>query len=427
MSTPNKISGKVLVSHPTGNANVSAVASALQAQDLLAAFYTCIVWRPESLAARLMPRPLRATFERRARLQLPPELVRTRPSRELLRNLILRAGKKDLIAAETHPLSIDGVYRDLDRYVARSLSHLKNLAAVYAYEDGALHHFRRAKELGLHRFYDLPIGYWRANRQISQEEAELKPEWKGTLNALADSDRKCALKDEELSLADTIVVPSTFVKNTLTLYPGQKHIVVNPFGVPANIAAPRPLTSRDQPLRVLYVGSLTQRKGIAYLFEAIQNANSANTGSANADSAVTLTVIGRKVGASTLLDQYCEKHRWIPSLPHAEILAEMRRHDVFVFPSLFEGLALVQGEALSQGLPVITTPNSGGTDILRDQIDGFIVPIRDPDAITQRLLQLHENRDLLKTMSDAALAGAAQLTWQASKDRTVALVHQALG
>jgi glycosyltransferase involved in cell wall biosynthesis len=202
------------------------------------------------------------------------------------------------------------------------------------------------------------------------------------------------------------------------MYPGgKKKIVVNPFGVPANISAPRDLTEPDQPLRVLYVGSLTQRKGIAYLFEAVEKAG----------KAVKLTVIGRKVGQSQALDRACDKHRWVASLPHSGILAEMRQHDVFVFPSLFEGLALVTGEAISQGLPVITTPNSGGTDILRDGVDGFIVPIRDPEAITTRLLQLHHNRALLKQMSDSAREQAVELDWRGYKDRIVLAIKDVLG
>jgi alpha-maltose-1-phosphate synthase len=409
--------GKVIVSHPTGNANVSAVVSALHEDELLAAFFTCIDWRPESRLAKAAPRVLRAIFERRARVQIPTELVRTRPFRELVRNLYIRAGKKHRIADSRHPYSIDGVYRDLDAYVAGSLSKFPNVRGVYAYEDGALRQFRQAHKSGIHCIYDLPIGYWRANRKISTEEAELQPEWKGTLNALADSDAKCALKDQELELADTVIVPSTFVKTTLELYPGKKKVFVNPFGVPASISGPREATNPDQPLRVLYVGSLTQRKGIAYLFEAIEKAG----------KALSLTVIGRKVGQSALLDKYCERHRWLSSLPHHEILAEMRRHDVFVFPSLFEGLALVQGEALSQGLPVITTPNSGGTDILRDGIDGFIVPIRDPEAITTRLLQLYGDRKLLRQMSESARERAAQLDWAACKARTVSAVREAIG
>ena len=407
----------VIVSHPTGNANVSAVVSALHEAELLTAFYTCIFWRPESALARLVPGALRVMLERRARMQLPAEFVRTRPARELIRNLLIRAGKKHLISAETNPFSIDGVYRDLDAYLAHSLHKYPSVRAVYAYEDGALHHFRKARELGIHRIYDLPIGYWRANRKISAEEAELQPAWKGTLNALSDSDAKCSLKDQELELADTVIVPSNFVRKTLEMYLGSaKKIIVNPFGVPAKISAPHQLTNRDQPLRVLYVGSLTQRKGISYLFDAVEKAG----------KAVTLTIIGRKVGQSSALDQKCEEYRWLPSLPHSEILAEMRQHDVFVFPSLFEGLALVIGEAISQGLPAITTPNSGGPDILRDGVDGFIVPIRDSDAITERLIQLSEDRALLKQMSDSALERAAQLDWRSCKDRTVMAVREAL-
>lgn len=408
--------GAVIVSHPTGNANVSAVVSALHEAELLAAYYTCIAWKPESALAKAFPAKLRATFERRARVRLPAGLIRTRPSRELVRNLLIRAGQKHMIASATNPFSIDGVYRDLDASVARELHKYSSVQAVYAYEDGARQQFNRARELGMHTIYDLPIGYWRANRKISAEEAELQPEWKGTLNALADSDAKCTLKDQELELADTVIVPSTFVKNTLELYPGEKKIIVNPFGVPASIAAPREGTSPAQPLRVLYVGSLTQRKGISYLFEAVEKAG----------KAVTLTVIGRKVGESQLLDKYCESCRWLSSLPHGEILAEMRGHDVFVFPSLFEGLALVIGEAISQGLPVITTVNSGGTDILRDGIDGFIVPIRDSGAITERLVKLHQDRGLLQQMSDSARDRAAQLDWIGYKDRTVATICDAL-
>ena len=235
--------GKVIVSHPTGNANVSAVVSALHEEELLAAFFTCIHWRPESLTARITPKSVRGIFERRARIHIPPKLVRTRPLRELVRNLYIRAGKKQRVADAIHPFSIDGVYRDLDAYVARSLSKYPEAKAVYAYEDGALYQFRKAHKLGIHCFYDLPIGYWRANRKISAEEGELQPAWKGTLNALGDSDAKCALKDQELELADTVVVPSTFVKNTLELYPGaQKKIVVNPFGVPANLSPARERT-----------------------------------------------------------------------------------------------------------------------------------------------------------------------------------------
>ena len=408
----------VLLSHPTGNANVAAVAAALDEHQLLSAFYTCIHWRADAPLARLVPGPLRRTLERRARVHLPPEQVFTRPFRELVRTGLIRAGRRNLVAAEDNFFSIDSVYRDLDRFVARRLSSHSGIRGVYAYEDGALHQFRAARARGIHCIYDLPIGYWRVNRAISEEEAERQPEWKGTLNSLADNAAKCARKDEEIALADTILVASSFTQSTLAAYPGKAaNVVVIPYGTPTLHSEPRRLTDRNQPLRVLFVGSLSQRKGISYLFDAVRQLA----------GSVELTIIGRKVGHSALLDQQCIHHRWIPSLPHGEILREMRNHDVFVFPSLFEGFGLVIGEALSQGLPVITTTNTGGPDILRDGVDSFIVPIRDADAIASRLTHLHEDRELLLRMSHAALAQAQTLTWSAYQQGVAAAVRVAIG
>ena len=68
---------------------------------------------------------------------------------------------------------------------------------------------------GRHCIYELPIGYWKSARNIFQEERELNPEWANTLPGLKDSDQKLRRKDEELELADSIVVASKFVETTL--------------------------------------------------------------------------------------------------------------------------------------------------------------------------------------------------------------------
>ena len=408
----------VILSHPTGNRNMAAVAAGLEQEDLLAACFTSVNWRADAALARLLPAGLRATLERRSRLGIPEAKIHTRPTRELVRNLLLRMGKTRLTRGEGQPFSVDAVYRDLDRHVARRLRRFPQAQAVYAYEDGAREQFRAARELGLRCIYDLPIGYWRASRAIAAEEVERRPEWAATMQALTDSAEKCARKDEELELADRVMVPSSFVQRTLELYPGgRKRVVVVPFGAPTSVAAPREVTDASAPLRVLFVGGLSQRKGIAELFEAVEMAG----------SAVTLTVVGRKsTGECPALNAACTRHSWIPTLPHAQVLEQMRRHDVFVFPSLFEGLALVQGEAISQGLPVITTPNSGGEDILRDGVDSFVVPVRSPAAIAEKLLLLAADRARLKQMSDAALERARELTWAAYQQRVVAAVRETI-
>ena len=408
----------VILSHPTGNAFMAAVAEELDQQDLLAACFTCVHWRADAPLGRLLPAGLRTTLERRSRLGIPEAKIHTRPTRELMRNLLQRLGKPRLTRGEGQPFSVDTIYRDLDRHVARRLRRFPQAQAVYAYEDGAREQFRAARQLGLRCIYDLPIGYWRASRAMAAEEAERRPEWAPTMQALTDSAEKCARKDEELELADLVMVPSSFVRRTLDLYPGgRKRVEVVPFGAPMNVAAPRVETDASAPLRVLFVGGLSQRKGIAELFDAVEMAG----------RAVTLTVVGRKsTDACPALNAACARHRWIPTLPHAQVLEQMRAHDVFVFPSLFEGLALVQGEAISQGLPVITTPNSGGEDILRDGVDSFVVPVRSPAAIAEKLLLLAADRTRLKQMSDAALERAHELTWAGYQQGVVAAVREAM-
>jgi glycosyltransferase involved in cell wall biosynthesis len=139
--------------------------------------------------------------------------------------------------------------------------------------------------------------------------------------------------------------------------------------------------------------------------------------------AVELTLVGRKAGGHCpALDRELSRHRWIPSLPREKILAEMRAHDVLVFPSLFEGFGLVVTEALSQGLPVITTSHTCGPDVLTEGEDGFIVPIRDPQAIAGKLELLHRDRERLAGMSEAARKKSEMLKWADYRRRIVEVV-----
>jgi glycosyltransferase involved in cell wall biosynthesis len=104
----------------------------------------------------------------------------------------------------------------------------------------------------------------------------------------------------------------------------------------------------------------------------------------------------------------------------------MSAHDVMVFPSLFEGFGLVILEAMSQGLPVITTPHTAGPDLIEDGKDGFIVPIRSAESIARRLDQLASDPALLAAMSDAARETAASLAWRRYHEALVSVIGQHL-
>ena len=392
----------LLLSHPTGNANVRAAALAFHRAGVLQEFHSCLCWNNRAFLVGLLPSALRLELERRSFPDLPLSIQHSHPWREAARLAAVKFGWHRLTRHQNGLFCIDRVIRSFDRRVAAALPRIPGLRAVYAYEDAALTTFSVAQHLGLTRIYELPIGYWKSARQIFAEEAELQPHWAPTLTGLRDSAFKLARKDAELDKADVVIVASQFVRQTLVNHRAcSVPIHVVPYGAPPPTIQPLRAPGSG-PLRVLFVGSLGQRKGLSYLLEAV----------AQLAGAVTLTLIGRPTSTSCApLTAALERHTAIPSLPHGAILQQMLQHDVLVFPSLFEGFGLVLTEALSQGLPVIATPHTAGPELIRDGVEGFIVPIRDSAAIAQRLAELAADRDRLAGMRLACLRRAAVISW----------------
>jgi len=306
--------------------------------------------------------------------------------------------------------SVDNTYRSLDQAVAKRILSGGYFTGVYAFEDGALQSFLAAKRSKALCFYDLPIGYWRAYREIMAEEAERQPDWASTLGGKDDPTWKLEQKDRELELADVIIVASTFTQRTLDLYPGGlgDKIISIPYGAPPP-SPTRSLTDRSRPLKVLYVGSLGQRKGISYLLDAVSRLG----------ESCQLTLLGRPVANNLSLERALGLHKWIPSAPHSEVLQIMRDHDVLVFPSLFEGFGMVILEAMSQGVAVIATENTVGPDVITDGIDGFLIPLRSSVAISETIMKLHDDRNLLLSISLAAQRRTEDFTWRQYEEEIV--------
>jgi alpha-maltose-1-phosphate synthase len=409
---------RILLIHPTGNANVRQAALALEQAGMLACFHTAIAWHPGSALERLLSPGLRAELGRRSFPGIPAARIHTHPWRELMRIIASRYGWNGLTRNETGRFSFDAVAWEMERKVAAQVRRGPAIDAVYAYDTCALAVLEAAQARGCRRIFDQPTGYYRAALQISDEERELKPEWASTISGIHDSAEKFARKDREIALADSIVVASSFTAETLKAYPGGISVPVHriPYGAPP-AGEPRRPTGRNEPLRVLFVGQMGQRKGLGYLIEAMERLA----------VPATLTLLGRPLDVPLVLRQALERHRWIESAPHGEVLRRMREHDVLVFPSLFDGFGLVILEAMAQGTVVIATPNTAAPDLLDDGRDGFIVPIRSADAIAARLTQLAEDRDLLVQMSEAARQKAAQCTWDEFRRKLVKAVTATIG
>lgn len=223
----------------------------------------------------------------------------------------------------------------------------------------------------------------------------------------------------EFAEADYIAIPSGFVRDSMIAEgaPESKLIEI-PFGLdPARFATGVSAPAEPHPLRLLFVGQVSVRKGVPYLLDAWRA-----LGWRDAE----LWLIGGVTPDFAAIRERWSDLRGVRFWGHSSALGELlAQGDLFVFPSIEEGSALVTYEALACGLPVITTPNAGS--VARDGVEGYVVPIRDVGALCERLERLRANPILRAEMARAARLRAAEFTWDAYRQKLLAAYQRILG
>jgi len=263
-----------------------------------------------------------------------------------------------------------------DHWVRKQMLPGNHLISSYGYANDS---FRWAREHGGKTFLDGGNSHPENFRTILTEEHK---RWNCP-------DPPIARHHYERSLAmmpfvDYVLSPSTFVTRSFLEHgfkPGQILRNVYPVNLDCFTPAVTPRL-RNSPLKIICTGSLSLRKGTPYLLQAfrlvlkkIPNARLLLT---NHVQESVLPIL--KQNADLPID-------WSPGLPHAQLAERLRSADIYVLPSLEEGLARTTLEALACGLPAIVTENSGAGDFVRDGKSGELVPIRDPAAIAQAILK----------------------------------------
>lgn len=226
-----------------------------------------------------------------------------------------------------------------------------------------------------------------------------------------DSDYDLRLKTYEE--ADGILCPSEFVRRSFISkgVAPERLIKVN-FGFPPIETDAGVDKSSRETFRLLYVGQLHYRKGLRYAMEAFKKLRHPKK---------EFIVVGPKTPLTGLENiQIPEGVSFTGPLKGEELKWQYKNADVFILPSLEEGLALVQGEALAFGTPLLITTNTGGDDIIKDGVEGFIVSPADSNALADRLQQMADDKELLNTMSANALITAKTLgSWDAAVKKLV--------
>src|SRR4029077_855471 len=158
---------------------------------------------------------------------------------------------------------------------------------------------------------------------------------------------------------------------------------------------------------VTFVGQIGQRKGLSYLLDGFEAAGIPQS---------ELLLVGRPIGG-TATWRNLENVRHLPQQPRSALPEVYGRTDVFVLPSLVEGFGLTPLEAMSCGKPVIVSDHTFGRDVIEDGVNGFVVPIRDSEAIADRLKLLGSDPTYRSRMGEAARRTAEGYSWATFGDR----------
>jgi glycosyltransferase involved in cell wall biosynthesis len=203
----------------------------------------------------------------------------------------------------------------------------------------------------------------------------------------------------------------------------EQAIDVVPHGVSGRFLRDAPPAGHPRGRGILFCGTWDAMKGVHYLAAAYSRLV--------ADGARTaLTILGGAVPAGSILAAFSPEARALVSVidrvPEEEVIEAYRTHDVMAFPSSYEGFGMVLLEAMTQRLPVVSTPVGCAASLIRHEETGLTIPTRDAGALAAALARMLSDAPLRARLADAAFRRVHAMTWARTARRTLAVYEQAL-
>ncbi len=393
---------KVLLTHP-GTQHARHLAKQLYKNGLLGAFHTGIAFGEGSWQKKLIslaPASVKNKLSNRIAYDVPAKLIKQYPRIEIK---ALRALKKGVDAQM--------IFFERNKEFQNAIPDkaILNSDAVIGFDTSSYILAKRCHELGRTFILDVSTPHPYEKQPISKAVFEQYPEWAFAIEQESKSQQLIDLELEEMAMAHKIVVASTFSKNSLIKHGiDARKIYVNPYGTNPELFKPTEKTDSSI-VKFVYVGLVHVRKGVPVLLEAWKKINSTNA---------TLTLIGPiDKETEALIKSTAHDVTITGRVPYDNLPALLSQHDVLVFPSFFEGFALVIAEAMASGLTIISTPATCAPDIINEGVNGYIVPCGDAEKLAQRMSALINDREKLKIMQAEALKHIQSFTWDAYGQR----------
>lgn len=203
----------------------------------------------------------------------------------------------------------------------------------------------------------------------------------------------------------------------------EHEIDVVPHGVSRRYFDRPPSPSAPRGRGILFCGSWTPVKGVAYLAEAFVRL-------VRAGRRVNLTILGGGVSPEVIRSAFpSEAHDLltiVDRMPEDAVMAAYREHDVLAWSSTYEGFGMVLVEAMSQRLPIVATPVGCASSLIQHERTGLSVPPRDPAALAAALDRMLTDRDLAARCADAAFEQVRGMTWTRTAERTLEVYQKAI-
>lgn len=400
----------VLIFHSMVAPHVQQAARALHEAGQLARFITSVRNDPASLRQRLLTvggrmlgLDLARELGRRTIRDLPPGLVESHPWGELLRVAVARLDPDKRLSDFVWEHTESG----FDEFVARRLH--RGLTGVYGFEYSSLATFCRARTIGLRVAYEMPAPEPRYVQGLIDAETAKYPELRTPYHdyTAQREEVRIARRRAEWHRADVILAASHFTRNSYARAGlDVSRVRIIPLGAPPAVTAATAAGGggpADEPLRLLWAGTFGIRKGAHHLLEAWRQGGFGRH--------ARLRIFGANALPAHLVEPLPAGIEFGGSIPREELMAQYRRSDVLIFPTLCDGFGMVATEAWSQGLPVITTDCAGAADLLKPGENGLVIRSGNAAAIAQVITWCLAHRAELRAMREPAAATAAGWQW----------------
>ncbi|RZK49207.1 MAG: glycosyltransferase [Pedobacter sp.] len=394
---------KVIVSNPSVSPHVKENIKAYYDSGKLRAFFTSLICHLDSFITQTLFKIkfLRIEIIKREFSAIPLAIIKTRPFPEIIRTIASR---------KLNPLFTDKVWEwselGFDQWVSKKLKKFRP-DIIHTYEHAALATLKAASQLAIFKVYEQSSPHHKSFSKTIHIQYKIYPELKTPSTAILLNDlakKRNQRRDQELILADLILCNSKFTQKTLIdAGINEAKIAILPLGFPLPI---KKITDYqlNKPIKFLYCGNQSILKGVHLLLKAwkelsphVRQAELYFIGSTNED-------LHRDT--SHLKNIFS-----MGRMTHDELMKKYKDFDVFILPTLGDGFGMVVTEAMSQGVPVITTTNSCGPDIIEHGKEGWIIEPNSIPAIKNQIQWIINNREQLNVFKQAALEKSKQWQW----------------